>query len=108
MEYRPIFRRVDVLPVKHLVSVRLHLCFAREGDERVQDGRRDQVFGVVQEDLDIRTRSRVVLYGKFGESVWILRKEVFENESGPLVCVDVLELFPGWVVCYRRVRYLRL
>lgn len=86
---------------EHLVAVRLDLGLAREREQRAQDRRGDQVFGVVEQDLDIGRGCGVVLCGEGGESVGILREEVFEYEVGALGCVDGLQRLPGGVVCYR-------
>jgi hypothetical protein len=99
VEYGAVLGRVDVLAGEHLVAVRLHLRLAREREQGLEDGRGDQVLGVVEQEGRIRAGLGVVLGAELGEAFRVLREEVLENELGMLRLVDLLELLPRRVLC---------
>jgi hypothetical protein len=94
VKHGAVFGCVDVFTGEHPVPVRLSLSFSHEGEKTVEDGLGDEVLGVVQQDLDIRTAGRVVFDGKLFEPGRILSEEIRKVELIPLIVIDLLKMLP--------------
>lgn len=68
VEHSSVFRRVDVLSGKHVVSELLDVGLPCEGKQGREDLIVDQVFRVVQEDRRVGSRRRLELKREFLES----------------------------------------
>lgn len=62
---RTILRGVDMLSGEHLVTVLLDARFTGQIEKGLQDGLRDQVLGVVEEESVGRIRRSDILLGEF-------------------------------------------
>ena len=80
VEYGAVLRGVDVLTGEHLVAIRLDICLASQREQGLEDRVRDQVLGVVEQEGDWRAVWRDILLAELGESLWVLGKEVLEDE----------------------------
>lgn len=80
VEYGAVLGGVDVLTGEHLVAIRLDICLASQREQGLEDRVRDQVLGVVEQEGDWRAVWRDILLAELGESLWVLGKEVLEDE----------------------------
>jgi hypothetical protein len=87
-----------VLAREHLVAGGLYLCLTDQGEQGVDDGLGDEVFGVVDEKGGLWTGRGDILLGELGEAGWVLGKEVPEDEIGLFRRADLLQLLPRRVV----------
>jgi len=95
---RTIFRGVDMLSGEHLVTVPLDARLAGQVEKSVQDGLRDQVFGIVEEESVGGIRGSDILPGEFRKSRGIGGKEILEDEGPVLVVVQLLEFLPRGIL----------
>ena len=93
-----ILRGVDMLSSEHLVTVLLDARFADQFEESVQDGLRDQVLGIVEEESVGGIRGSNILLRELGKSRGIGGKEVFEDKGLALVIVQLLEFLPRGIL----------
>ena len=98
VEYRSVFRGIDVRSAEHLIASLLNLGFTSQAEQCTEHLFVDQVLGIVEEDGDIRTGGGSVGSLEFVKARRIRSKEVLEYELGALALVELLEFPPGRVV----------
>lgn len=79
MENSTSFRSVDMFTRKHVVSKLLDIRLSSQLEQGRKDFIVDQVFGVIEEDRDIRFLGK--LEGKLVESGRVGFEEVFKDEG---------------------------
>jgi hypothetical protein len=93
-----ILRGVDMLAGEHLVTVFLDARFADQFEKGVQNGLRDQVLGIVEEESVGGIGRSNIFPGEFRKSRGIGGKEILENEGVALAIVQLLEFLPRGVL----------
>ncbi len=88
-----------MLASKHLVPVCLYPGLPSQRQESIDDGLRDEVLRVIEEESNIWSRSRCIFLGELGETGRILGEEVLKDQIGVLAVVDLLKLLPGRIFC---------
>jgi hypothetical protein len=101
---RAVLGRVDVLAREHLVAHGLDTRLADEREQLGEDGARDELLGVVEQERRARVARRGILGAERGEALRVLREQVLEHELAVLAVVDRLQLLPRRVVCVDRAQ----
>lgn len=90
-----------MLAREHLVANALDICLLDEGKEGLEDGLRDQILRVIEEEGDRWVIGGDVFLGEGVETRRVLSEEILQNKLGFLGVVDLLQLLPGIVFCER-------
>jgi hypothetical protein len=98
VQHGTVLRGVDVLAGKHLIAGGLDAGFAGELDEGREDVVVDEVFGEVDEEVDV-FRGVVVAAREFGEALRVRGEKILEDEVGVGFVVEGLKGAPSGVVC---------
>ena len=84
---------------EHLIAHGLDIGLTDQRQESIENGLRDQIFGVIEQEGNGWVIRRDIFFGETREARGILREEIFQDKLGMLRVVDLLELLPGFVFC---------
>jgi hypothetical protein len=80
MEHCTVFGCVDVGSGEHGVSIFLDFGFPSKLEKRIEDRLSDEVLGEIDEHRHVWASTRLVVFREFGESLWVLSKQVLEDD----------------------------